>query len=550
MHKGEIKIIMKKIKEFLDINFKEYINKYKLTNAMIFILTILNLFLFSKKNIDILLILSLNIIQFFTIETLFKDKKKKWIAIIAATCISIIITVFQEKIELYVRLTEIVGAYLSCIFLLGIYKVIKDSKLNFFEYVSRIFENFLKMGIVYIILQIGLNSLIFIFFHLILESSNKIIVVMQKTQIILAGFYLTPMILLSITKIQKECSKVIKNIVSYVITPLIIISYLIIYAYILKIILKNAIPQNMIFVLITSIFCISYFTWTVCFSIENKAVNKVSKILPIVFIPLLILQIYSLFLRIIPYGITQHRYIGLMILVFEILAIIFSLLKNRKYESNIILGAISIIIIGYVMPFINITDLSEFSKNHKAKEIEESNIVSEVPTDQNTDNENISKENNTYEFYNATTGEYEKNEYITFYSNDIENESGIQIPEGCKMIKKGQCYAPGTTNTEEGIEYTKVGIKKEKLLNAVTTYNDCNVNLYDYTKKLIEINSNYSTLEKYIKENRIINTTNDNIDFYITNVNISYVDTEDFENGVSDLPKIKSSIYDGYFLYK
>ena len=541
---------MKKIKEFLDINFKEYINKYKLTNAMIFILTILNLFLFSKKNIDILLILSLNIIQFFTIETLFKDKKKKWIAIIAATCISIIITVFQEKIELYVRLTEIVGAYLSCIFLLGIYKVIKDSKLNFFEYVSRIFENFLKMGIVYIILQIGLNSLIFIFFHLILESSNKIIVVMQKTQIILAGFYLTPMILLSITKIQKECSKVIKNIVSYVITPLIIISYLIIYAYILKIILKNAIPQNMIFVLITSIFCISYFTWTVCFSIENKAVNKVSKILPIVFIPLLILQIYSLFLRIIPYGITQHRYIGLMILVFEILAIIFSLLKNRKYESNIILGAISIIIIGYVMPFINITDLSEFSKNHKAKEIEESNIVSEVPTDQNTDNENISKENNTYEFYNATTGEYEKNEYITFYSNDIENESGIQIPEGCKMIKKGQCYAPGTTNTEEGIEYTKVGIKKEKLLNAVTTYNDCNVNLYDYTKKLIEINSNYSTLEKYIKENRIINTTNDNIDFYITNVNISYVDTEDFENGVSDLPKIKSSIYDGYFLYK
>ena len=550
MHKGEIKIIMKKIKEFLDINFKEYINKYKLTNAMIFILTILNLFLFSKKNIDILLILSLNIIQFFTIETLFKDKKKKWIAIIAATCISIIITVFQEKIELYVRLTEIVGAYLSCIFLLGIYKVIKDSKLNFFEYVSRIFENFLKMGIVYIILQIGLNSLIFIFFHLILESSNKIIVVMQKTQIILAGFYLTPMILLSITKIQKECSKVIKNIVSYVITPLIIISYLIIYAYILKIILKNAIPQNMIFVLITSIFCISYFTWTVCFSIENKAVNKVSKILPIVFIPLLILQIYSLFLRIIPYGITQHRYIGLMILVFEILAIIFSLLKNRKYESNIILGVISIIIIGYVMPFINITDLSEFSKNHKAKEIEESNIVSELPTDQNTDNENISKENNTYEFYNATTGEYEKNEYITFYSNDIENESGIQIPEGCKMIKKGQCYAPGTTNTEEGIEYTKVGIKKEKLLNAVTTYNDCNVNLYDYTKKLIEINSNYSTLEKYIKENRIIKTTNDNIDFYITNVNISYVDTEDFENGVSDLPKIKSSIYDGYFLYK
>ncbi len=550
MHKGEIKIIMKKIKEFLDINFKEYINKYKLTNAMIFILTILNLFLFSKKNIDILLILSLNIIQFFTIETLFKDKKKKWIAIIAATCISIIITVFQEKIELYVRLTEIVGAYLSCIFLLGIYKVIKDSKLNFSEYVSRIFENFLKMGIVYIILQIGLNSLIFIFFHLILESSNKIIVVMQKTQIILAGFYLTPMILLSITKIQKECSKVIKNIVSYVITPLIIISYLIIYAYILKIILKNAIPQNMIFVLITSIFCISYFTWTVCFSIENKAVNKVSKILPIVFIPLLILQIYSLFLRIIPYGITQHRYIGLMILVFEILAIIFSLLKNRKYESNIILGVISIIIIGYVMPFINITDLSEFSKNHKAKEIEESNIVSELPTDQNTDNENISKENNTYEFYNATTGEYEKNEYITFYSNDIENESGIQIPEGCKMIKKGQCYAPGTTNTEEGIEYTKVGIKKEKLLNAVTTYNDCNVNLYDYTKKLIEINSNYSTLEKYIKENRIIKTTNDNIDFYITNVNISYVDTEDFENGVSDLPKIKSSIYDGYFLYK
>lgn len=541
---------MIKIKNFINTNLKEYLNKYKLTNIMIFIGTILSLFTFFKENINILLVISLNAIQFFAIESHFQDKKKKWIFALIATCISILISVFREKIELSIRFLEIICAYLSGIILLGVYKIIKDTKLSFSEYISRVFDNLFKMGIVYIILQIGLNTLTFIFFHLILESSNKMITVIEKAQIILTGFYLMPMTLLSITKVQKECSKVIKNIVSYVITPLIIISYLIIYAYILKIILKNAIPQNIIFALITSIFCVSYFAWTVCYSVENKTVNKVSKNLPIVFIPLLILQIYSLFLRIIPYGITERRYIGIMILIFEILAITFSLIKNRKYERNIILGAIVIIIISFVLPFINITDLSEFSKNHWVKKEKEQNIAIEQSKDENKDKENLNGESGTYNFYNATTGEYEKTEYIRFYSNDIENENGIQIPEGCKVIKKGQCYTQGTTTAEEGIEYTKVGIKKEKLLKAITTYNDCNVNLFDYTKKLIGINSDYSAIEKYVKENRIIKTTNSNIDFYITNVNISYVNTEDFENGVSDIPKIKSAIYDGYFLYK
>ena len=541
---------MKKIKNFINTNLKEYLNKYKLTNIMIFIGTILSLFTFFKENINILLVISLNAIQFFTIESHFQDKKKKWIFALIATCISILISVFREKIELSIRFLEIICAYLSGIILLGVYKIIKDTKFSFSEYISRVFDNLFKMGIVYIILQIGLNTLTFIFFHLILESSNKMITVIEKAQIILTGFYLMPMTLLSITKVQKECSKVIKNIVSYVITPLIIISYLIIYAYILKIILKNAIPQNIIFALITSIFCVSYFAWTVCYSVENKTVNKVSKNLPIVFIPLLILQIYSLFLRIIPYGITERRYIGIMILIFEILAITFSLIKNRKYERNIILGAIAIIVISFVLPFINITDLSEFSKNHWVKKEKEQNIAIEQSKDENADKENLNGESETHNFYNATTGEYEKTEYIRFYSNDIENENGMQIPEGCKMIKKGQCYTQGTTTVEEGIEYTKVGIKKEKLLKAITTYNDCNVNLFDYTKKLIGINSDYSTIEKYVKENRIIKTTNSNIDFYITNVNISYVNTEAFENGVSDIPKVKSAIYDGYFLYK
>ena len=537
---------MKKIKNFINTNLKEYLTKYKLTNTMIFIATILSLFSFFKQNINILLIVSLNAIQFFTIETHFENKKKKWISIAIATCISILISIFKDKIESSTRLIEIIGAYLSVTAFLGWYKVIKDTHLSFSEYISRVFENFFKMGIIYIILQIGLNALTFIFFRLILESSNIMLIVMEKIQILLTGFYLAPMTLISITKVQKECSKVIKSIVSYVITPLIIISYLIIYAYIFKIVIKNAIPQNMIFALITSIFSVSYFAWTVCYSMENKAVNKLSKILPIVFIPLLILQIYSLMLRLIPYGITERRYIGLMILALEILAIIFSLIKNRKYEKNIILGAIAIIIIGYVMPFINITDLSEFSRNHRVEEAK----TLEQSKEENADKENLSRESETYNFYNATTGEYEKTEFIRFYSNDIETENGIQIPEGCKMIKKGQCYTQGSTSTEEGIEYTKVGIKKEKMINAITTYNDCNVNLYDYTKKLIEINSSYSTVEQYVKENRILKTTNENIDFYITNVNVSYVSTEDFEEGISEIPKIKSAIYDGYFLYR
>lgn len=530
---------MKKIETFIKTNFKEYLNKYLITNIIILISTLLMLFPSITKNTILIQILLISIAQVFTIEAFIKDKKKKWIFIALVTIISTIISIIEKRIGLSLRVKEIVGTYLVSVFLVGIYKVIKDTKIDFHEYILRVFENVLKTGIIYLILQIGINALVFIFFDLILESSYSMLKTLEKVQIILNGLYLLPMVLLSVTKVEKECSKIIKNIVSYISIPLISIVYIIVYMYILKIIIKNEMPRNTIFLLTSGIFAISYFTWTISYKMNNNFITKISKIMPIVFIPLLILQTYSLLLRIIPYGITEQRYIGIMVLTFEIFAIIFSLIKQRKHEINIILVIIGILIVSFVMPLINIEDLSKFSQEIRPKE----ELKNEEITEQ---------EDNSDYLLNGTTNEYEKYNNINYYSNSIESQNGFTIPEGYKIIKTGQCYTEETNNREEEIEYTKTGIKEEKLKNATTTYKECNVNIYDYTKKLIEINKQLTKIEVdyYIRENPILKTNKEDIDFYITGVQISYIEDEELLNEKKELPKMKNVIYNGYFLYK
>lgn len=91
--------------------------------------------------------------------------------------------------------------------------------------------------------------------------------------------------------------------------------------------------------------------------------------MPVLFIPLFILQIYSIIIRIIPYGFTEKRYMCVMFLVFELAAIILSLSKQRKKEINIIFVTIIIVLISTIMPKINMEDVTAWSNlNWKRKE--------------------------------------------------------------------------------------------------------------------------------------------------------------------------------------
>jgi len=103
-------------------------------------------------------------------------------------------------------------------------------------------------------------------------------------------------------------------------------------------------------------------------SLMSLGINEVSKyntaikFLPIAFIPALILQIISIALRIAQHGLTSARYIGVMVIIFEIVYLVFyildEILHNKKVKlEKVLLIASLLIFIACFVPKINMYEL-------------------------------------------------------------------------------------------------------------------------------------------------------------------------------------------------
>ena len=69
---------------------------------------------------------------------------------------------------------------------------------------------------------------------------------------------------------------------------------------------------------------------------ENGSfIDKVNRAIPYLFTPFIFLQIYSMGIRIKEYGLTESRYIAVILIIFEIIAIGLAVFKNSKYIYTI-----------------------------------------------------------------------------------------------------------------------------------------------------------------------------------------------------------------------
>ena len=88
--------------------------------------------------------------------------------------------------------------------------------------------------------------------------------------------------------------------------------------------------------------------------------------LPLLFIPFIILQIYSIGTRILSNGITELRYLCLMLIIFEIVYIIIYLTKKEKV-SRILLVFLALTVISTIAPYINMFTISNLSQYNNLK---------------------------------------------------------------------------------------------------------------------------------------------------------------------------------------
>lgn len=380
-----------KINNMLQI-LKNMVKRFPVTIVLIFVVSIIYAFCLDGKYLSneiVNKIMQFSVIfgsSTYLFESITKKNDKKNIFIYILFFILSIMLVFLLNIEkdlfginnlvfknYIIRFTI---CYIISMLILSIYILFKKSKTSFEEYIVKVATNIFKSSIIFGILCIGFAIVSSIFVFLILNGKDYILVL--KLEVILLGFYYLPKILYSFYDTECEIGNFIKIIIKYVLNLLVIIAFVIIYLYIGKILITRNMPSNQIFRIIAALFIVSFPICTMSsYFKDNSIIFKINKLLPILFITFIILQIYTIGLRIVSNGITEARYLCIMLIIFEIIYIIMYLKYKNKIE-NILLVFIICVIIALIAPFINMYNISKMSQYNNLKIYKEkSNYTSE-----------------------------------------------------------------------------------------------------------------------------------------------------------------------------
>lgn len=543
---------MSKVKNFFKgivTNYKNSFKQYTATNIVIILTTLFLVFAYDgllgtiiNKTLTIAILSAIN---FFACETYLKKLWKRGISYVVGLGIAIGFEQLVYSARNSEAIARIVMGYAIIVFLIGLMQAIKNTKADIGEYAVKAFKNIFSVGIIYIILNIGLTLITLIFISLILSNTGSNLI--ARIQIALLGLFALPATLIAITEIKEDISKFIKVIVLYVMLPLTILATVIIYIYMAKILILREIPANSIFRILTGLFIVAFPVWVMidAFKKESKIVENICKILPIAFIPFLLLQTYSICARIDGNGLTPSRYIGIAFIVFEAIAIFLSLYKERKYLIHTITTAIALIAISTILPVVNMESASNISQANRLKRAwRENQSFSEL----SEDNKKIacsayiylSNQKNAKKYIPNYIDEEEINEYMT------SKKDGYESDLYSTSVKYPEMYIIG----EE--EFIPVGeykyIKKtysstyDKSINGMKDFELTNSIKVDFKEFVNNIIKARETSEKnandYIEANKIIKI-DDNADFYITDLDLTYKNEQ-----------IRFFSVDGYILKK
>ena len=333
--------------------------KYPITIILIYVITIFSAvfvdseILFEETFEMILFIGIIGTIGVLVVETN-KNSLNKKLQRLGVAISFIIAFIFYNILEFTSYNVEWISrlyfAYISSSLIFIVYSFIRNSGVEFKEYVLKVYNSIFEVSIVYGILSIGFLLLSLAFIGLILEGEGWFLV--RRAFILLFGCFYIPAIIHSLSEMKKEVSKFIKNLILYVLMPLTTVGMAIVYMYIFKVVLNGEIFNIPVFAISAIIFV---FLYPICimarnYKEESQTIDKVTKKLMYLYIPFIILEIYALCLRISSYGFTPSRYIGCVFVIYQLIFIILTLYKDSKYIKENLLVAILFICVLSITP--------------------------------------------------------------------------------------------------------------------------------------------------------------------------------------------------------
>lgn len=548
---GKLKTLFSNISN----SIKETLKKFPITMIIVYMTTLLVVFGtddFVEKFMDNMWFYAMGtwaIGTFFT-ETFFKKNFEKIIGGIGALLIAFGCRwVINERLYIEnLNLTKMIITYMLVLPLITLYKIVKDSKLSLKEYALKILSNIGKTITMYILANIGVIIVIFVFMELILDGNDYHILV--RTLALLLGGFFIPAILNSITDVKNEVGKFIKILLTYILMPVAIFLIGTLYLYIIKIMLSGEILNKSLFFILSLTFTLAIPCAILLKNYdESKSVLVMSNIIFYSFIPLMILQILAMNVRVKDYGLTESRYMGYLLIAFEIIVIILMIVKNSKHLDKSILVLAGLIIFGVLTPF-DIYSVPVYSQTARiTKMLKTVNSFDELSTSQKNECKKayIYVENSFKpEYLNKKLTKEEKDEienYVVIYEDEngvndykydyisiYDTKSAIDV-EGFKKIYPAY-YNYDSYRQSDDSNLASYKIETEDGNIKVT------VDIQDFVKQMCEADKQ-NTKETTFAQIRYLKTSDENVVFYVTDFSMSY---ELYSN------KIDYISIDGYLL--
>lgn len=225
------------------------------------------------------------------------------------------------------------------------------------DYFVHVFIEILQTCIAWAILAVGFLILSFVFETLI----DVVVGEVEIPQILILGLFAAPKVFMSLTPSKEEIGKFFEILIKYVLLIITIVGAAIIYLYMIKTVFTG-IPSNEIFGISSALFFVAIPVGYACTAFDKDSfLQKIAYVLPYIYAPFIILQAYSIIVRIADYGITPSRYAGLVLIILEILYIVFYAFF-RKHIDKLILVMMCITVLTTIVPGINAVDFSRISQ--------------------------------------------------------------------------------------------------------------------------------------------------------------------------------------------
>lgn len=320
--------------------------------------------------------------------------------------------------------------------------------------------------------------------------------------------------------------KIVEVLICYILIPLILIYTAILYLYFVKIIFTLKMPKGIVshLVLWYTIFSLFIIIMATPITYKNKFAKFYKKHFPLISIPLILLALFSINERIFQYGVTENRYLVVILILWLLFNMIFIIKADVKW---VLISFIFAVLVAIFSPF-NLVNVSINSQNKRLERILKKNGIIQNKKFINKNNE---------------LSQRTKNEIMSiidyFYNNASEiKRKKIKILE--KTYEKPEDFMKVIGVNDSWKSYENIDIQEKNIVSDIALKTDDDIEItkikgYDYliydfsvsypldTNETKEINnSGYKIILK--NENLTIKNIQKNIE--ILNINLNKIANE------------------------